>query len=76
MKTDQEVREVFNMITTRPAKILNAYADGIQEGAPADLTIHNAETLVDIFRNLPGRRLHVKNGALVGGLEGSMWTAS
>ena len=47
----------------------------VTEGASADLVVHSATTLVDILRNLPGRRLHVKNGRVVGGVDGSLWTA-
>ena len=73
MKTDDEVREAFNMVTSRGAKLMNAWHQGVQVGAPADLVVHQAENLVDLFRNLPGRRLHIKGGTLVGGVEGSTW---
>lgn len=76
MRTDDEVREAFNMITTRANRLMGADDGGVREGGPADLVVHSATTLVDIFRNLPERRLHLKNGAVVGGKEGSVWAAT
>jgi cytosine deaminase len=75
MKTDDEVREAFNMVTTRGSRLMGGWHKGIQLGAPANLVVHEAVSLVDIFRNLPGRRLHIKNGNLVGGVEGNTWIA-
>ena len=75
MRTDEEVREAFNMVTTRAARYLGAGDIDLRVGAPADLVVHTASTLVDLFRNLPGRRLHVRNGRIVGGVDGSVWSA-
>lgn len=76
MRTDEEVRESFNMITTRADRYMGADDHGVTVGAPADLVVHSSDNLVDIFRNLPERRLHIKNGALVGGKEGSIWSSA
>ncbi len=73
MKTDGEVREAFNMVTTRGSKVMGGWHEGVTVGAPADLVIHEASSLVDLFRNLPGRRLHIKRGNLIGGVEGRTW---
>ena len=73
MRTDEEVRESFEMVTTRAARAVGASTDGVTLGAPADLVVFEAATLVDIFRNLPGRRSHIKAGRSVGGREGSVW---
>jgi cytosine deaminase len=75
MKTDDEVREAFNMVTTRGSRLMGDWHQGVQVGAPANLVVHTAGNLVDLFRNLPGRRLHIKNGNLVGGVEGNTWIA-
>jgi cytosine deaminase len=75
MRTDGEVREAFNMTTSRPAKLMGLPRHEVAEGAPADIVVHSATTLVDIFRNLPGSRIHIKRGQCVGGVEGSLWTA-
>ncbi len=75
MRTNDEVREAFNMVTTRGAKIMGVWDQGVQVGAPADLVIHQAANLPDVFRNLPGRRLHIKAGTIVGGVEGQTWIA-
>ena len=73
MRTDEEVREAFDMTTTRPARLMGLPRRSARRSA--DLVIHSATTLVDMFRNLPGRRLTLKKGRVVGGVEGSVWTA-
>ena len=75
-RTDEEVREGFEMVTTRAAKIIGATAPAVAAGAPADLVVFEATSLVDILRRLPGRRIHIKAGRPVGGLEGSCWAAA
>jgi len=75
MRTDSEVRAAFDMVTTRANQIAGGSADGISPGTTADMVVHRAQSLVDIFRNVPGRRIHVKNGRLVGGTDGNWWTA-
>ena len=75
MRTDEEVREAFNMTTSRPAQMMGLPSRLVAEGAPADLVVHTASTLVDIFRNVPGRRIHLKGGRAVGGVEGGTWIA-
>lgn len=75
MRTDEEVREAFEMTTSRPARELGIEDYGVAIGCRADLVVHSASNLVDMFRNIPGRRYHIKSGALVGGVEGSTWSA-
>jgi cytosine deaminase len=75
MRTDAEVREAFDMTTSRPARLLGIEGHGVDVGCRADLVVHTAANLVDMFRNVPGRRCHIKGGRLVGGVEGSTWTA-
>lgn len=75
MRTDEEVREAFDMTTVRPARLMGLDRHHVGPGGAADLVIHAASNLVDIFRNLPGRRIHLKNGRAVGGIDGSLWTA-
>lgn len=75
MRTDDEVREAFEMTTSRPAQLIGIEDFGVRVGGRADLVVHSATTLVDIFRNVPGRRIHIKYGAVVGGVEGSTWCA-
>ena len=76
MRTDEEVREAFDMITVRASRYMGVDDSGLRVGAPADLVVHSASTLVDLFRNLPGRRLHVRRGRIVGGVDGGLWSAS
>ena len=76
MRTDEEVREGFEMVTTRAARIIGAPAPAVAAGSPADLAIFEATSLVDILRRLPGRRIHIKGGRPVGGVEGSAWAAA
>lgn len=75
MRTDPEVREAFEMTTSRPARVLGIQNYGLAMGGRADLVVHSATSLVDMFRNIPGRRIHIKNGAVAGGVEGSTWSA-
>lgn len=75
MRSDAEVREAFDMTTSRPARLMGLADHRAGIGGRADLVVHSAANLVDMFRNLPGRRVHIKNGRLVGGVEGSVWTA-
>ncbi|MCZ6720413.1 MAG: amidohydrolase family protein [Proteobacteria bacterium] len=75
MKTDVEVQTAFEMVTSRAARAVGRKAGEMRVGAPADLVIHEPATLVDLIRNPPGRRLHLKGGKEVGGLEGSHWAA-
>lgn len=75
MRTDDEVREAFEMTTSRPARILGLKGHVLAPGGNADLVVHSAHTLVDMFRNIPSRRLHIKGGRIVGGVEGSVWCA-
>lgn len=75
MRTDGEVREAFEMTTSRPARLLGIANYGLAAGCTADLVVHSASTLVDLFRNVPARRLHIKRGKLVGGVEGNTWSA-
>ncbi len=76
LRTDDEVREGFEMITSRAARTLGSRTHAVAVGEPADLIVFEATSLVDIFRRLPGRRTHIKAGRCVGGLEGSYWTAA
>ena len=75
MRTDEEVREGFEIVTARAARIIGAPAPAVAAGASADLVVFEATSLVDILRRLPGRRIHIKNGRPVGGVEGSFWSA-
>ncbi len=72
MRTDDEIRTAFDMVTTRAARMVGKDA-AIAVGAPADLVVHGASTIVQVLRNLPGRRLHIKNGRVVGGQDSSHW---
>ena len=76
MRLDEEVREGFEMVTTRAARIIGAPVPAVAAGSPADLVVFEATNLVDVLRRLPGRRTHIKAGRPVGGIEGSSWAAA
>lgn len=76
MRTDDEVRYAFEMVTSRAARYVGKTGDDVAVGSKADLVVHAAANIVDIFRNLPGRRVHIKNGRIVGGIEGNHWCAA
>ena len=75
MRTNAEVEESYEMITNRAAKTMNRYHGGLKVGAPADLVIHSAKNIVDIYRMLPGKRITIKNGKKVGEMDKTIWTA-
>ncbi|MBT6830932.1 MAG: amidohydrolase family protein [Rhodospirillaceae bacterium] len=72
MRTDEEVQTAFDMVTARAARMVGKAA-AISVGAPADLVVHGVSNIVQVLRNLPGRRLHIKNGRVVGGQDSSNW---
>jgi cytosine deaminase len=74
MRTDEEVNTVFEMVTTRAAQVAGAPAAGVREGEPADLVVFEAQSIVDVFRNIGGR-MTIKAGRVVGGVEPTRWTA-
>lgn len=73
MKTEQEVKASFDMITCRAARTMGRWDKGIMPGAPADLCIHSAKSIVDIYRMIPGSRIVIKNGRKVAGCEKTIW---
>ena len=75
LRTDDEVRAAFDMTNSSAAKVFGRGIQSVAVGEEADLAVLNATTLVDVFRNLPGRRIVVRKGKVVGGVEGSWWTA-
>jgi cytosine/creatinine deaminase len=75
MRTDAEVREAFEMTTSRPARLLGIEDHHLAVGGAANLVIHSTTNLVDMFRNIPSRRIHIKGGRAVGGVDGSVWTS-
>lgn len=72
MKTDDEVRTAFDMVTARAAALVGK-EPGVAVGAPADLVVHDQSTIVQVLRNLPGRRIHLKDGRRVGERNCSHW---
>jgi cytosine deaminase len=74
MRTDEEVNTAFEMVTTRAAQVVGAPAAGVREGEPADLVVFEAQSIVDVFRNIGGR-MTIKAGRVVGGVEPTRWTA-
>jgi len=72
MRTDEEVQTAFDMVTAHAARMVGKEAV-IAVGAPADLVVHAVSNIVQVLRNLPGRRLNIKNGRVVGGQNGSHW---
>ena len=65
LRTNEEVREGFAMVTTRAANYLGLPGYGLHAGAVADLVIFTASTLEDILRDAPGSRLTMKRGRLI-----------
>jgi cytosine deaminase len=76
MRTDEEVDTAFDMITVRADRAIGGAGAGVTEGAPADLVVFEAASIVDVFRNLPGKRTVLKNGRIVGGTESRSWVSA
>ena len=72
MRTDEEIETAFDMVTTRAANMVGKDGE-IAVGAPADLAVHDAPDIVQVLRGMAGRRLTVKGGRVVGGLEKAHW---
>jgi cytosine deaminase len=76
MRTDAEVETAFDMVTTRAARVVGGSERQIEPGEAADLVLFEAASVVDVIRQLPGRRVSIKAGRVVGGIEGSCWAAA
>jgi cytosine deaminase len=74
MRTDEEVETAFDMVTVRAARMVGKRAE-IAVGAAADLVVHGAPDIVQVLRGMPGRRVTIKNGRVVGGQDKSHWCA-
>lgn len=70
---EEEIRQVFDMVTVNAAHYVGSYDGGVQAGAPADLVVFSATRLQDVLRNAPGRRTTIKRGRVVGGSESRVW---
>jgi cytosine deaminase len=76
MRTDAEVETAFDMVTTRADRVVGGEGRGVAEGAPADLVVFAAGTVTDVLRNESGRRVTLKRGRVVGGLDAASWVAA
>ncbi|MEU8125229.1 amidohydrolase family protein [Spirillospora sp. NPDC049024] len=74
MWSDQQLRQVFDMVTVNAAHYVGAPAEGIMPGAAADLVLFSAAHLSDVLRNAPGHRTTIKRGRIVGGATSTVWT--
>jgi cytosine/creatinine deaminase len=75
LRTDPEVRAAFDMTNSNAAYVFGSGTEDVRVGELANLVVLNARNLVDVFRNLPGRRLVIRQGRIVAGIEGSIWVA-
>jgi cytosine deaminase len=75
LRTDTEVHAAFDMVNRNAAKVFGRGTQTVAVGEKADLVVLNATTLVDFFRNVPGRRTVIRNGRVVAGIEASWWAA-
>ncbi len=73
MRTDDEVGESFEMVTSRAARTIKGWDKGVIVGAPADLCVHTAKSIVDIYRMVEGKRTVIKNGRIIAGTEKNIW---
>lgn len=75
MRTDEEVLAGFEMTHLRGYDVLGRERPRISAGAPANLVVFSGTSVVEVLRNEPGRRLSIRNGRVVGRIDGSQWTA-
>lgn len=73
LRTDAEVRDGLDMVGARAARYLGLEEYGIVVGHRADLVVTSAQSVEDLLRGVPGRRLTIKDGTLVGRLETTAW---
>lgn len=74
LRTDDEVRTAFEMTNVRAFEVLGRERPELRAGAPADFVVLGADNVVDVLRNLPGRRITVRRGRVIAGREGGLWT--
>lgn len=73
MRTDAEIRDVLDMVTTRAARFAGLPAAGVEVGAPADIVLFGATTIDDVLRGASLTRRTFKRGRLVAGIETRLW---
>lgn len=62
--TDAELQLALDLVTLAPARVLGRAAQGIGEGAPADLVLVAAEGVAEAVATAPPRALVVKAGRI------------
>ncbi len=65
MSGDAELRQLIEMITTRPAAALGLTGYGLRAGAPADLVVFDAPSQADALRLIAPRTLVLRAGKVV-----------
>lgn len=73
MKTDADVQTAFEMTNIRAAEVLGRGRPVLEPDTVANFVVFDVDNVVDVMRNLPGRRITVREGRVVGGREGSLW---
>jgi cytosine/creatinine deaminase len=76
LRTEAEVSAGLEMVTDRASRALRRSDRTIEVGAPADLVILEAEDLTDVLRGLSSRRVTIKAGKPVGGMDTARWAGS
>jgi cytosine/creatinine deaminase len=65
MSGDAELRQLIDMITTRPAAALGLTGYGLRAGGPADLVVFDAPSQADALRLIAPRTLVLRAGKVV-----------
>ncbi|MBO9533647.1 MAG: amidohydrolase family protein [Solirubrobacteraceae bacterium] len=73
MRTDREVLDAVDMVTTRAAAYAGLTDYGVEPGAVADLVLFEATTIEDVLRGAPGSRKTIKGGRVVAGVDHHTW---
>lgn len=75
LRTDDEVLAGFEMTNLRGYDVLGRPRPTIAAGEPASLVLFDRASVADVLRSEQGRRLSIREGRIVGRLEGTRWAA-
>jgi cytosine deaminase len=76
LERDEDVARAWDMVGAAAARAIGAPSGALQAGAPADLVVlPESPDIVQAMRRLPGRRITVRRGRVVGGVDARTWTA-
>jgi cytosine/creatinine deaminase len=73
VSNDEGLEEVFDMISTFPARAMGLREHGLREGARADLVLFDAQSAPEVLLHQATRAMVFKNGKVVAEAGRSLW---